>query len=208
MYFDYVIVGAGICGITLAERIVTEMKRSVLLIEKRNCIGGKCFDYYDENGNLKGKYGLHVFYTDLQHVWNYVNCFAKWDTMEQYSSLCKYIGIPIEGYTKMFKNMLGKKVKILLNTDYKEAIKDIKYNKLIYTGELDYYFDYKFKIIDYDSYTSFNRYKSYYELTKDEKGVTFLGGLTEYKYFTMDRSIDCTLKLFYKEIFPVDNNCL
>src|SRR3712207_713558 len=104
MYFDYVIVGAGICGITLAERIVTEMKNNVLLIEKKNYIGGKCFDYYDEKGILKGKYGLHVFYTDLQHVWNYVNCFAQWDTMEQHSSLYKYIGIPIGGYTKMFKD--------------------------------------------------------------------------------------------------------
>ena len=45
----------------------------------------------------------------------------------------------------MCKNMLNhSEIKVMLNTDYKEVIDGIRYEKLIYTGPIDYYFDFKF----------------------------------------------------------------
>ncbi|HZG00888.1 MAG TPA: UDP-galactopyranose mutase [Chitinophagales bacterium] len=75
--FDVVIVGAGISGAVLAERYAAAGK-NVLVLEKRNHIGGNCFDYYNEDGVLVSKYGAHLFHTDYEDVWQYVNRFAEW----------------------------------------------------------------------------------------------------------------------------------
>lgn len=42
------IVGAGLAGLTLAERLANVRGESVLLIERRNHIGGNAYDYNDE----------------------------------------------------------------------------------------------------------------------------------------------------------------
>lgn len=75
--FDIVIIGAGISGAVLAERAAVVGKK-VLLLEKRNHIGGNCYDYIDENGILVSKYGAHLFHTNDEGVWAYVNRFADW----------------------------------------------------------------------------------------------------------------------------------
>ncbi len=75
--FDIVIIGAGISGAVLAERAAVAGKK-VLLLEKRNHIGGNCYDYIDENGILVSKYGAHLFHTNDEGVWAYVNRFADW----------------------------------------------------------------------------------------------------------------------------------
>src|SRR5699024_745299 len=52
-------------------------------------------------------------------------------------------GNPQGGFTQMCQNMLNhSEIKVMLNTDYKEVIDSIEYEKLIYTGPIDYYFDY------------------------------------------------------------------
>lgn len=79
--FDILIIGAGISGAVLAERYASAGKQ-VLIIEKRDHIAGNCFDYYDENGILTSKYGAHLFHTNDNGVWNYVNQFADWYTWE------------------------------------------------------------------------------------------------------------------------------
>ena len=48
MKFKYVVVGAGLAGITVAERIATQMHEKVLVIEKRDHIGGNAYSYMDE----------------------------------------------------------------------------------------------------------------------------------------------------------------
>ena len=60
MKFDYVIVGAGIAGLCMAERITNVLHKEVLIIEKRSHIGGNLYDCYDENGLL-----IPVSYTHL-----------------------------------------------------------------------------------------------------------------------------------------------
>lgn len=75
--YDVVIVGAGISGATLAERYGS-LGKKVLIIEKRGHIGGNCYDYYNDNGILVSKYGAHLFHTNYEDVWEYVNRFSEW----------------------------------------------------------------------------------------------------------------------------------
>lgn len=75
--YDILVIGAGISGAVIAERYASAGKK-VLVIEKRNHIGGNCFDYIDENGILVSKYGAHLFHTNDEEVWDYVNFFSDW----------------------------------------------------------------------------------------------------------------------------------
>ena len=78
MKYDIVIVGAGISGATLAERYATQQNRKVLVLEKRDHIGGNCYDHYNTDGILVSKYGAHLFHTNYEDVWKYVNQFSEW----------------------------------------------------------------------------------------------------------------------------------
>lgn len=77
MKADIVIIGAGISGAVLAQKYAAIGKK-VLIIEKRNHIAGNCYDYIDDNGILVSKYGAHLFHTNDQQVWDYVNKFCQW----------------------------------------------------------------------------------------------------------------------------------
>jgi UDP-galactopyranose mutase len=79
MTFEYVIIGAGYAGSVLAERIASQLDKKVLLIEKRNHIGGNCYDLKDDNNILIHKYGPHIFHTDNKNVWDYLSLFTQWD---------------------------------------------------------------------------------------------------------------------------------
>ncbi len=248
MKFKYVIVGAGLAGTTVAERIASQLDERVLVIEKKKHIAGHCYDFYDENGILVHKYGPHIFHTKVKEVWDYLSNFTEWhlyqhrvlsyvdgklvpipinlDTVNQlfgtklsaqelpdffkklaepvdeikssadvvlskvgrylYEKMFKnytlkqwgvtpdkldpqiisripirenrddryfddpYQGLPKEGYTRMVERMLSHpNIKLLLGTDYKEIIGEIEYEKLIYTGPIDYYFDYKYGKLPY-----------------------------------------------------------
>lgn len=75
----YLIVGCGLSGAVLAERIANILKKKVIIIDKLDHIGGLCYDYIDETtGILCNKYGPHLFHTNNEEVWNYINKFSKW----------------------------------------------------------------------------------------------------------------------------------
>lgn len=78
MKFKYVIVGAGLAGITVAERIATQLHEKVLVIEKRNHIGGNVYDEYDAAGILVQKYGPHTFHTNDKGVFDYICQYCDW----------------------------------------------------------------------------------------------------------------------------------
>jgi UDP-galactopyranose mutase len=60
--------------------------------------------------------------------------------------------MPLNGYTRMFENMLDYPgIKIMLNTDFREIMGDIRYDKLIYTGPIDEYFDFRYGKLPYRS---------------------------------------------------------
>lgn len=77
MKHNILIIGAGISGSVLAERYAKKGK-TVLVLEKRDHIAGNCYDYIDENGILVSKYGAHLFHTNYEEVWSYVNQFSEW----------------------------------------------------------------------------------------------------------------------------------
>lgn len=63
-----------------------------------------------------------------------------------------YQAMPCEGYTRLFEKMLSHpNIKIMLNTDYKEIENTIPYREMIYTGPIDYYFNYCFGKLPYRS---------------------------------------------------------
>lgn len=245
MKVDWLIVGAGFTGATLAERIAARLSQKVLIVEKRDHIGGNAYDYYDESGILVHKYGSHTFHTNSSLVWNYLSQFTEWRPyfhqvlsmvdgkkipvpfnlnslytlfspkfaeqleellIQQYTFGVKvpilklresasgelgfladyiykkvfhgytlkhwdltpdqldpsvtarvpvhisrdnryfqdtYQGMPKHGYTALFTKMLNhSKIKVLLNTDYREILNEITFKRMIYTGPIDAYFDY------------------------------------------------------------------
>jgi len=76
--FDFVIIGTGFAGSVLAERIATQLNKKVLMIEKRNHIGGNAYDSYDSQGILIHNYGPHIFHTKVKKVWDYLSNFTDW----------------------------------------------------------------------------------------------------------------------------------
>ncbi len=76
-HYDYLITGAGISGLVAAERLAKEGLSS-LVIDKRDHIGGNCYDEYDEHGVLIHRYGPHYFRTQSKEVVDYLSQFTEW----------------------------------------------------------------------------------------------------------------------------------
>ncbi|MFH1703369.1 MAG: UDP-galactopyranose mutase [Nitrospirota bacterium] len=248
--FDYLVVGAGFAGCVLAERIASQLGGKVLIVEKRDHIGGNCYDYYNDDGVLVHKYGPHYFRTNNKKVFDYLSQFTQWhyfqyrilafvdgqllplpinldtvnrlyglnlssfelekffkklrqpvkkirtsedvviarvgqelyekffknytrkqwglDPSELDASVCaripvrnnrdgryfndKYQAMPKHSYTEMFKKLISHpNIHLLLKTDYKKILNLIPFNKMIYTGPIDEYFDCKFGRLPYRS---------------------------------------------------------
>jgi UDP-galactopyranose mutase len=78
MKVDWLIVGAGFTGATLAERIASQLQKKVLVVERRDHIAGNTYDHCDEHGILVHKYGPHIFHTNIKRVWEYLSRFTEW----------------------------------------------------------------------------------------------------------------------------------
>jgi UDP-galactopyranose mutase len=78
MTYDVIVVGSGISGATIAERYAKVLDKKVLVIEKRDHIGGNCYDFHDPAGILVSKYGAHLFHTNDDFVWQYLQQFSEW----------------------------------------------------------------------------------------------------------------------------------
>ena len=76
--YDCIIVGAGIAGAVAARKLAEEGNRKVLVLERRNHIGGNCFDEPDEHGILIHVYGPHIFHTALEDVREFLSRFTEW----------------------------------------------------------------------------------------------------------------------------------
>jgi UDP-galactopyranose mutase len=80
--FDYLIVGAGFSGSVIAERLARHSGKKVLVVDKRNHIGGNAYDHYNEHGILVHKYGPHIFHTNSREVFEYLSHFTQWRRYE------------------------------------------------------------------------------------------------------------------------------
>jgi len=289
----YLVVGAGLAGAVIAERIASQHNKEVTVIDRRNHIAGNIFDYVDENGIIVHKYGPHIFHTNSDKVWNYLNKFTDFEpyfhrvlaavegmevpipfnltSLEQvypktkyyrmtekliseygfgvkvpilkllksnhillkeladyvYRNIFlgytikqwglkpteidksvtsripvyiskdtryfqdKYQGMPQGGYTKMVEKMLSsKKIKVQLNTDFADIDDVQSYKKIIYTGCIDEYCNYKYGKLGYRS-LEFNTIK--YSL-KQYQNVAQINYPNEYDFTRITEP-----KHFYKE---------
>ena len=98
--FDYLIVGAGLYGAVFAQEAKSAGKK-VLVIDKRDHIGGNVYTEEIE-GIQVHRYGAHIFHTNSQEVWSYVNRFATFNRFTN-SPVANYHGelysLPFNMYT-------------------------------------------------------------------------------------------------------------
>lgn len=77
-FYDAVIVGAGFAG-SVCARVLAEGGRRVLLLDRRDHIGGNAYDEKDESGVLIHKYGPHIFHTNDREVYEFLSRFTEWN---------------------------------------------------------------------------------------------------------------------------------
>jgi len=318
--FDYLIVGAGFAGCVMAERLASQCDKKILLVEKRNHIGGNAFDVIDESGILVHRYGPHLFHTNSKKVFDYLSMFTEWRKYEhkvlaslnnelypipinritinklynlnlrtgreveeylknvkeerypilnsedlivnqvgydlfekffkyyskkqwsiepkdlspsvcgripvRYNDDCRYFNdkyqfVPEQGYTEMFKKMIGhKNIELVLNEDYKNIIDGFKFNKIIYTGPVDYFFDYEFGRLPYRSirfeFKNYNKekYQEAAQINYVDESVEHTR-VVEFKYITGKPSNKTTVSFEYPQVdgepyypVPTENNRL
>jgi UDP-galactopyranose mutase len=248
--FDWLIVGAGFAGSVLAERLASQRGDRVLVIDKRNHIGGNAYDRFNEAGLLIHQYGPHIFHTNSQAIFDHLSQFTEWrpyehkvlarvddqllpipinlDTVNKLYNLNltedqvedffaskaepvdeirtsedvvvarvgrdlyekffrgytrkqwgvdpsqldksvtarvpvrtnqddRYFGdtfqfMPLHGYTRMFEKMLDHpNIKVMTQTSYDEVRDIIPHRRVIYTGPVDEFFDFRFGKLPYRS---------------------------------------------------------
>jgi len=77
--YDWLVVGAGLTGATLAENIARELGQRVLVVDRRSHIGGNVYDEVDlATGVRVHRYGPHIFHTSSERVWSYLGRFTDW----------------------------------------------------------------------------------------------------------------------------------
>src|SRR5437867_13207804 len=81
--YDYLIVGAGFAGSVLAERLASQHGARVLLIDRRNHVGGSAYDEANAAGILYHNYGPHIFHTHSDQVLDYLSHFTTWRPYER-----------------------------------------------------------------------------------------------------------------------------
>ena len=312
--FDWLIVGAGLTGITFAERVANCFGKKVLIVEKRNHIGGNAYDSYDSNGVLIHHYGPHIFHTKSKKIWDYISKFTDWNfyqhevlasvdnkllplpfnlnslrtsfsnedasrieyllldsyklnsnisvlstlltsSNKDFQYLGKFIydkiiygytkkqwgvtpdcldreifnripmrvswdnryfqdpyqGVPKYGYTQMFKNMLrNKNIEVILNTDYRRIFNEIQFDRVLYTGPIDNFFDYThgelpyrslkfdfaFYPCDFYQRTAQVNYPNDYDFTR----------ISEFKYMTQQKIDGTTIVQEFPQPYIRDKN--
>jgi UDP-galactopyranose mutase len=248
--YDFLVVGAGLAGSVLAERLAAGMGKRVLVVDKRSHIGGNTYDELNADGILVHRYGPHIFHTNSNKVVNYLSRFTEWRpyehrvlasvdeklvpmpinlktlallygrsfTAEQATAFLAHraesvssiltsedvvvskVGrelyekffrgytrkqwgldpseldasvaarvptrtsdddryftddfqaMPRQGYTAMFRRMLDHpNIDIVLGTAFDQIRDSISYDRLVFTGPIDQYFDYRFGALPYRS---------------------------------------------------------
>jgi UDP-galactopyranose mutase len=80
--YDYLIIGAGYAGAVLAERLASQCGKRVLVVDRRDHIGGNSHDRYDAAGVLIHAYGPHYFRTNSDRIREYLSQFTEWHPVE------------------------------------------------------------------------------------------------------------------------------
>lgn len=96
-----VIVGAGFSGSILARKIAEEVGAKIILLERRNHIGGNAYDEVDEHGILIQRYGPHFLNTNHYNVIRFLKQYTN-----LYSHYTKLLGVIDGQYVRMPYNFL------------------------------------------------------------------------------------------------------
>lgn len=80
--YDCLIVGAGMAGAVAARELAEQGGQKVLVLERRNHVGGNMYDRFDERGVLIHQYGPHIFHTNSKRVFDYLSRFTRWRLYE------------------------------------------------------------------------------------------------------------------------------
>jgi len=76
--YDLIVVGSGFFGLTVAERAATQLNKRVLILDRRDHLGGNAYSEAEpETGIEVHRYGAHLFHTSNKRVWEYVNQFTE-----------------------------------------------------------------------------------------------------------------------------------
>ncbi len=80
--YDSIVIGAGIAGSVTARQLAEKGNQKVLVVEKRDHIGGNCYDRPDDYGILVHEYGPHIFHTNMEDVFAFLSRFTEWNLYE------------------------------------------------------------------------------------------------------------------------------
>ncbi len=79
--YDYILVGAGFFCSVIAERLANDSNKRVLVIDKRDHIGGNCHSQIHSETQIEyHTYGTHIFHTSNKEVWNYISQFTEFNS--------------------------------------------------------------------------------------------------------------------------------
>lgn len=131
-----VIVGAGLSGSVMANLFATKMNADVCVVEKRDHIAGNCYDYVDENGILVSKYGAHLFHTNDEEVWSYINQFGEWCRWD-HRVVCNISGVfvPIPTNINTINLLCGENLQSTKEMDEWLLENQVKYDHPLRNGE-------------------------------------------------------------------------
>lgn len=110
--YDYLIVGSGLFGSVCAHEL-TKKGKKVLVVEKRDHIGGNIYTEKIENINVH-KYGAHIFHTSEKWVWDYINTFADFNNyinqpVARYKNECYNLPFNMNTFVKLWPNVFTPK---------------------------------------------------------------------------------------------------
>ena len=94
MYYDYLLVGAGLFNAVIAHELIKH-KKHCLIIDRRDHIAGNIYTKNEDGINIH-IYGAHIFHTDNKDVWDYVNSFVEFN---------RYTNCPIANYKGKIYNL-------------------------------------------------------------------------------------------------------
>ena len=128
--FDVCIAGAGLSGAVIAERYASQLDQSVIVIEKRNHIGGNCYDYIDGDTGIRvSQYGAHLFHTINKRVWDYVHQFSEWTKYEhEVVGIVNGSHVPIPVNIETVNTLFGENITDTKQMDEWLANEQVKYD--------------------------------------------------------------------------------
>lgn len=127
------IIGCGLSGIVSAI-ILDEMGYDVEIFDSRNHIGGNCYDEKIHNITVH-RYGLHIFHTNDDQVWNFMNRYSKFNNYEHKTRANTLLGLINIPYNLTTTNQLNRDLSLdeiqnLIFKDYSERHWGIQWEQL------------------------------------------------------------------------------